>query len=207
MHTNRSVSIYFMSETREYIIDKAFTLFLKDSYVAVSISDISKAIGFTKGALYHHFKNKEELFKAVIDKYFVIYKIEFNNENGTFFEFNEACTASSEKTLHKIFSQNQGFETLNYLSFLADSFKYYPGFAERKMQFLCDETNQIEDILIKSIEKGEIRSDIDTSLIAQSYHSIMMGMAAPILQNQSIEQVIKNQKEQLHQMYLLLRKT
>jgi TetR/AcrR family transcriptional regulator, transcriptional repressor for nem operon len=195
-----------MSETREYIIDKAFALFLKDSYVAVSISDISKAIGFTKGALYHHFKNKEELFKAVIDKYFIIYEIEFDKENGTFLEFSEACLANSEKTLHNIFSQTQGFEILNYLSFIADGFKHYPGFADRHMKFLLNETNKIQEILIKSIERGEIRSDIDTSLMAQSYYSIMIGMASPILQNQSIEQVIKNLKDQLDQMYLLLRK-
>jgi len=56
-----------MNDTREYIIDESYKLFLNRSYEAVSISVISDAIGFTKGALYHHFKNKEELFKAVID--------------------------------------------------------------------------------------------------------------------------------------------
>ena len=53
-----------MENTKEFIIDEAFKLFLDHSYEAVSISDISQAIGFTKGALYHHFKNKEELFKT-----------------------------------------------------------------------------------------------------------------------------------------------
>jgi len=194
-----------MSDTREYIIDKAFSLFLKDSYVAVSISDISESIGFTKGALYHHFKSKEELFKAVIDKHFILYGVEFDNENGTFLEFSEMCLLNLKKTLHNIFSQTQGIEIINYLSFIADSFKHYPGLADRHMAFLQDETNKIKEILVKSIEKNEIRSDIDTSLIAQSYSSIMMGMASPILQNQSIEQVINNLKGQLDQMYLLLK--
>jgi TetR/AcrR family transcriptional regulator, transcriptional repressor for nem operon len=195
-----------MSDTREYIIDKAFSLFLKDSYVAVSISDISKAIGLTKGALYHHFKDKEDLFKAVIDKYFIIHGIEFNKETDTFFEFSEACLINSKKILHNIFSKTQGFEILNYLSFIADSFKHYPGLAERKMQFIQDETTKIKEILIKSIERGEIRSDIDTSLIAQSYYSTMLGIAGPIIQNQSIDEVIEGLRGQLNQMYLLLKK-
>ena len=197
-----------MSDTREYIIDKAFSLFLKDSYVAVSISDISESIGFTKGALYHHFKSKEELFKAVIDKHFILYGVEFDNENGTFLDFSETCLLNLKKTLHNVFyqAQNQGIEIINYFSFVADSFKHYPGLADKHMKFLQDETIKIKEILIKSIEREEIRSDIDTSLIAQSYYSIMIGMASPILQNQSVEQVIQNLKDQLDQMYLLLKK-
>lgn len=193
-------------DTREYIIDKAIPLFLTNSYEAVSISDISEAIGFTKGALYHHFKNKEELFKAVIDKCLIINKIEFDEETGTLVEFSEACLNNAKKTLQKLFSQSQGFEVINYMSLIADSFRHYPGFADQKIKFLSDETNKIRNIIIKSIEKGEIRSDIDTSLIAQSYYSIMIGMAVPIIQNQSIEQAITNLRAQLDQMYLLLKK-
>jgi len=71
---------------------------------------------------------------------------------------------------------------------------------------MTSETTKIKNILIKSIERGEIRSDIDTTLIAQSYFSNMLGLAVPIIQKQSIEQVILNLKGQLDQMYLLLKK-
>lgn len=196
-----------MNDTREYIIEKAFTLFLKDSYVAVSISDISNAIGLTKGALYHHFKNKEELFKAVIDKYFVVNEIELDTEKDTFLEFSEACIRNAKETLQNIFSHGQEFEVINYMSLIADSFRHYPGFADKKMQFIQNETDKIKIVLVKSIERGEIRSDIDTTLIAQSYFSNMLGLAAPIIKNQSIDEAIKNLRAQLNQMYLLLKKT
>ena len=195
-----------MNDTREYIIDKAFSLFLKDSYVAVSISDISNAIGLTKGALYHHFKNKEELFKAVIDKYFVVNEIELNTETDTFLEFSEACIRNAKETLQNIFSHGQEFEVINYMSLIADSFRHYPGFADQKIQFIQNETDKIKTILVKSIERGEIRSDIDTTLIAQSYFSNMLGLAAPIIKNQSIDEAIETLRAQLNQMYLLLKK-
>jgi AcrR family transcriptional regulator len=72
-----------MKDTKEYIINEARKLFLKHSYEAVSIRDISQAIGLTKGSLYHHFKNKEELFKSVIDKSFLIQSVfgKFDVEN------------------------------------------------------------------------------------------------------------------------------
>jgi AcrR family transcriptional regulator len=193
-------------DTREYIIDKAVSLFLTNSYEAVSISDISNAIGFTKGALYHHFKNKEELFKAVVDKCFVVQEIGFDVETGTLLEFTEACLNHAKQTLETIFSYTEGCEIINYMSLIADSFRHYPGFADQKIKFVIDETNKIKQIITRSIERGEIRSDIDTSLIAQSYFSNMLGMATPIIQNQSIEQVITNLKGQLDQMYLLLKK-
>jgi AcrR family transcriptional regulator len=193
-------------DTREYIIDKSISLFLTNSYEAVSISDISDAIGFTKGALYHHFKNKEELFKAVIDKCLVIHQIEFNDETGTLLEFSEACLNNAKQTLQIFFNYVQGFEVINYMSLIADSFRHYPGFANQKIEYTLNETDKIRNILIKSIERGEIRSDIDTLLIAQSYYSIMIGLATPIIQNQSIEQALTNLRGQLDQMYLLLRK-
>lgn len=195
-----------MSETREYIIEKAACLFFKNSYEAVSISDISKAIGFTKGALYHHFKNKEELFKAVIDKYLVISEIEVNVETATLQEFSDACLKNSRQILNKLFSNSIEVEVIDYFSLIADSFRHYPGFAEVQINFMNNEIEKIEIILTNSINKGEIRSDIDTKLIAQNYFSNMLGLASPIIQNQTIDQAIEGLSAQLSQIYMLLKK-
>ena len=43
-------------------------MFLYNNYEAVTINSIIKAAGLAKGALYHHYISKEELFKAVVDK-------------------------------------------------------------------------------------------------------------------------------------------
>jgi len=205
LHTDRSVFI-FMSETREYIIEKAACLFLKNSYEAVSISDISNAIGFTKGALYHHFKNKEELFKAVIDEHFVIYEIEIDIETATLQEFSDACLKNAQQTLKKLFSNMVGFEIIDYMSLIADSFRHYPGFAKDKINFMNNEINKIKTILTNSIKRGEVRSDIDTNLTAQTYFSITLGLAGPIIENQAIDQAIERLRGQLSQMYMLLKK-
>ena len=123
-------------DTKEYIIDEAYKLFLNHSYEAASISTISKAIGLTKGALYHHFKNKEELFKAVIDKYFAIGPIIVDVNTITLKEYNEVCINYTSKILRSIFHQDVDFVPVNYLALIADSFRHYKGFAEEKMKFL-----------------------------------------------------------------------
>ncbi len=47
--------------TKELIILKSADLFNTQGYKATSLSDITKATGFTKGAIYRHFENKEDL--------------------------------------------------------------------------------------------------------------------------------------------------
>ena len=47
--------------TKELILLKSADLFNTQGYKATSLSDITKATGFTKGAIYRHFENKEDL--------------------------------------------------------------------------------------------------------------------------------------------------
>ncbi len=47
--------------TKDIIIKESADLFNTKGYKATSLSDITTATGFTKGAIYKHFKNKEDL--------------------------------------------------------------------------------------------------------------------------------------------------
>ncbi|MFC9330318.1 TetR/AcrR family transcriptional regulator [Kitasatospora sp. NPDC057015] len=46
------------------IVDAAIDLFGRDGYPAVSIDEIARAAGVTKGAVYHHFDGKTALLRA-----------------------------------------------------------------------------------------------------------------------------------------------
>ncbi len=53
-------------QTKSHIIKESSILFSKKGFHATSISDLAKATNLTKGAIYHHFENKDELFLAVL---------------------------------------------------------------------------------------------------------------------------------------------
>lgn len=53
-------------ETKGRILAKSGVLFNTHGYKATSISDITKATGYTKGAIYRHFKNKGVLEKETL---------------------------------------------------------------------------------------------------------------------------------------------
>jgi len=54
--------------TRRQIIAKSMQLFSVKGYFNTSIADIVKAAGLTKGGLYGHFRNKEEIWYAVYEE-------------------------------------------------------------------------------------------------------------------------------------------
>jgi AcrR family transcriptional regulator len=53
--------------TRTALIEAARGLFSARSYAAVSTEEIVQGAGVTRGALYHHFKDKQDLFTAVVE--------------------------------------------------------------------------------------------------------------------------------------------
>ena len=54
-------------ETKRLIIETCFDMFYSNGYNNTSIPDIMKKTNLTKGAFYHHFKNKLEIGKKVIE--------------------------------------------------------------------------------------------------------------------------------------------
>jgi AcrR family transcriptional regulator len=54
------------SAKRRQIVDGAREIFLARGFDAASMGDIAKAAGVSKGTLYVYFRNKEELFAAIV---------------------------------------------------------------------------------------------------------------------------------------------
>ena len=55
-------------ETRETILDAAETLFLQRGVSHTSLQDIAAEAAVTRGAIYWHFKDKAELFNAMMER-------------------------------------------------------------------------------------------------------------------------------------------
>jgi AcrR family transcriptional regulator len=58
------------AHTRECLMHSAAKLFAQRGLQQASIDDLAEDAGFTKGAFYANFKNKEELFLAMLDEKF-----------------------------------------------------------------------------------------------------------------------------------------
>jgi len=62
-----NVNVERSEATRSALLDAARTLWTERGYSAVSTEEIVRAGGVTRGALYHHFRDKQDLFRAVFE--------------------------------------------------------------------------------------------------------------------------------------------
>ena len=58
----------YADATRRTLVEEARALFGTRGFNATSLDDVAKAARATKGAVYHHFKDKKELFTAVYEE-------------------------------------------------------------------------------------------------------------------------------------------
>lgn len=56
------------ARTRDQLVTTAKELFLRDGYATTSLERVADAAGYSKGAVYSNFRNKDELCLAVLDR-------------------------------------------------------------------------------------------------------------------------------------------
>lgn len=132
------VKKYTAKEARTLILNAAADLFIEKGYTNTSISDIVERLdGLTKGAVYHHFKSKDDIIEAVarrfIPKNEIFEEIEIRDDltglekiQETLFEgmFNQKTRKDSikyydllnETTFYSIYIQMVNELTLNRLT-------------------------------------------------------------------------------------------
>lgn len=75
------------ADTRQRLIDVAVDLFTRHSFAGTSLQMIADEMGFTKAAIYYHFRTREELLTAVVEPIFeqlsgIITAAEAQRSNG-----------------------------------------------------------------------------------------------------------------------------
>jgi TetR/AcrR family transcriptional repressor of nem operon len=56
-------------DTRNRILDTAQAMILDHGFAGVSVDQLIKSLGLTKGAFFHHFRSKNDLARALIRRY------------------------------------------------------------------------------------------------------------------------------------------
>jgi AcrR family transcriptional regulator len=56
------------AQTREALLDSALVVFAERGFAAAQLEDIARRAEVTRGALYHHFTGKADLFQATLDE-------------------------------------------------------------------------------------------------------------------------------------------
>lgn len=150
--------------TKQLIIDEAFKLFYKNGFKATSIPQIMKAASLTKGAFYHHYKNKEELGLKVIDakiqKRVVETMIEPLQQDGDALSLIEATFKNRIKSFPE-FDKQHGCPLNNFINEIGDYEVNY----QTAMRKVIDKW---KEALVATIERGIKDKTIDPSISSAS---------------------------------------
>ena len=66
-----------MNDSKEHILLASLNLFLQKNFKEVTIKEIVEITGLSKGAFYHYFQSKEQLFEEVMEHFFKIHYCNF----------------------------------------------------------------------------------------------------------------------------------
>ena len=91
-----------MKITRDELLIAAFKLFLSVNYEKASSAELGKMLGMSKAGIFKYYKNKQELFIAVVDKFWFSTqnpRNKFTETNGTFAEFIDEYERGVQRTM------------------------------------------------------------------------------------------------------------
>lgn len=67
-------------KTHQHLLDAALEVFWRDGVTRASLQAVAQEAGVTRGALYWHFKNKEDLFETLFEQQYADFFAAFNDQ-------------------------------------------------------------------------------------------------------------------------------
>ena len=197
-------------DTREHILDVALELFLRKGYKDVTMCDLEKATGLTKGAFYHHFKDKLEIFEAVITVRTSKLRFIPDKEwlkNVSLKEFIEAYVVHNEKVARYLLNNlNFNYADLQFTNILSDVVNYIPGVMQNIVKMITQEISIWESVLFRAKENNEIRDDIEITALAYTFSIITNSLQKNLVICKSLQFSLNIIQLQFEQLYSLIKK-
>jgi AcrR family transcriptional regulator len=171
-----------MATTKEKLLQAAFREFLKRTYKDVTLEQLVEELGVTKGAFYHHFSSKHDLFIQVVDAYFTNFDDLFAREYDPELKLAENLSVLIEisiQRMHETFA-NMGKEVglINFYGFLLEAYKYYPDFREKTTELQQrKEISCYVGYINAAKQQQEIRVSVDSLLLAEIIRNLFDGIA------------------------------
>lgn len=163
----------------ERILKPAFKLFLTYNYEAVTTAKLEEETGLTRGVIFFKHKNKESLFKAVVDKYVLEFKPGFTEfeEINSLKDFIDTFLLDIERRMNEMYSLGIPDVHRGYFNLLYQALKYYPG-SDVMISQMFDKGVQIwENIISKAKGSGEIKPTCDVHSTALKFRYGYSGMS------------------------------
>jgi AcrR family transcriptional regulator len=161
-----------MKNTREHILNVTFKLFLQKSFKEVTLKEIVEETGLSKGAFYHYFTSKEQLFLELVnDVFFSILNVPYErfSKESLYHFYIDYINYYVENLKHQDEGRDGSAPSFNYISLVFDAIKLFPDFQERLQESRKVQLNSWKEIIHAARNNGEIESPMSDEQIANMF--------------------------------------
>ncbi len=181
--------------SREKILNVAFNLFLQKGYRDVSLNDIVNEVGLTKGAFYHYFDGKKQLFTEVIESYFLslsdhIYEQLPKVHLEMFMTGYHKVLIEQIDQISKDAVKGNTISLSNYY-FTFDALRILPEFGEKMQELHLRDAFTWIEVIDNAKASGEIISSIDSQQLAKLFISSKDGLGMQVILENRLKQFSK----------------
>ena len=164
----------------------AFKMFILKSFDGVSIPDIEKATGFTRGTIFHYADTKLDLFHQVVE-YYVLERQDIDRkiqvaDDCTLRQFIDTYVKGVEQTmetLHEIIGMDVPMRDCSraYLNMTSQVSVLLPEVHKAFLNAMAKEERLWMEVIARGVENGELRSDVQPAILAKIMMSLFYGRA------------------------------
>jgi TetR/AcrR family transcriptional regulator, transcriptional repressor for nem operon len=153
----------FMSETKMHILKTALVLFLQKSYRDVTMNDIVDRTGLSKGAFYHYFKGKEDLFREIVEIFFTMGAVDYkrlrkDSLHSFYLDYVDFLSESLDGLNDLVPEQFGHTQPFNFFLILFEAVSRFPEFLEKERYMHLKDLDQWTLMVNMARKSGEISS-------------------------------------------------
>ena len=193
-------------ETRDRIMDAAEDVFNESGYSNTTLNEIAEAAGVTRGAIYWHFKNKEDLFQAMCLRIRVPMDalIEGIVEKGV----NDPVAQLSrthETIMLEVINNPHYRKVLNILFHKCEFTRETDQIVIQQKEWHTYSRNIIRTILVNAQKKAQLPADLDIELACNLLGFMFRGLLADWLFMPDSFDLIENARKVNDAVFELMR--
>lgn len=202
-----------MNDSKIHIITVAASLFLQKSFKEVTMKEIVEKTGLSKGAFYHYFESKEQLFKEALEYLYskvLAYDYESYNQDSLYIFYHELVEGGVKmwKKFTTIIGneKDHGSGGMNHFTLVFDALKLFPDFSDWAVDRYKAEIETWRRIVENARRSGEINPPISDEEVAKLYVSAADGRAImTMIKNVPIREIMEDVLNTWDSLYKMIK--
>ena len=191
-----------MKDTREHILASSLKLFIQKNFKEVTMKEIVESTGLSKGAFYHYFNSKEQVFEEVMDHFFKANIVQnfaaFSHESlKAFYQDYIKDAIAKLKGSEDLRGKSEAALNINHYFLIFDAMKMLPSYKQKLLDNNQEEIKQWKKIVHIARKNGEIKTTMTDEQVAKLFIYTSDGFGMQLIMSGTIGQMDKFKNELL----------